>query len=387
MGRESFRLLFICPTLVEGGAQRQWAILIPRLAKIGFDVSILTLADEGRFFHELRDAGVPIECAWMRRRTDWQRLRGALESRPRPHIVVTRSVSAQCIGELVATRYRVPHVSTDHTGSDEQNRLRPMRRHQRALLRAVAPRIERLIAVAEAQVPGLVALGFKPSRIRVIPNAVSSDDLRVTTPSLRVREALSLRDDDFVALFLGALRSEKRAPLFAQSVIDAHRRNRRIHGVIAGDGPDRDAVRELALTESDALRLLGSRRDVGDLINASDIVCLSSAYEALPMIVLEAMALGRPVIAPDIGGVRDAVVADETGVLLADFNVQRLAETLLSLADDPLRVREMGRAGRSRQRQHFTIERMVDDYAAIFADVCRDYRDRVSAVGSKGRMS
>jgi glycosyltransferase involved in cell wall biosynthesis len=324
----------------------------------------------------------------MRRRTDWRRLRGALARGPAEFdAIVTRSVSAQCVGELVATRNRVPHVSTDHTPLDGQGRLRPLSRHQWALLRAVAPRIDRLIVVTETQVPAFVRLGFKPSRIRVIPNAISPDDLRVTKPRTQTRAELGLGDDDFVALLVAALRPEKRATLFARAVIEAHRGNRQIRGVVAGDGPHRNAVREAANEEPAALRLLGSRGDVGDLINASDVVCLSSAYEALPMIVLEAMAIGRPVIAPDIGGVRDAVVAKETGVLLAEFNAPRLADTLLSLVDDPLRVREMGRAGRSRQRQHFTIERMVDDYAAIFADVCREDRHRVWAVGSKGRAS
>jgi glycosyltransferase involved in cell wall biosynthesis len=388
MAPESIRLLFMCPTLVEGGAERQWSILIPRLAERGFDVSVLTLADEGRFFHELRAGGIPTECAWMRRRTDWRRLRSALARGPRPvDAIVTRSVSAQVVGELVATRYRVPHVTTEHTGSDGQGRLRPLRRHQWALLRAAAPSIDRLIAVAETQVPGLVRLGFKPSRIRVIPNAISPDDLRVTTPSRQVRAALNLGDDDFVALFLGTLRPEKRAPLFVEAVLHAHRRNRRIRGLVAGDGPDRDAVRSAAKQEPDAVRLVGSRSDVGDLIHASDVVCSSSAYEALPMIALEAMAVGRPVIAPDIGGVRDAVVSGKTGILLPEFDAERLAEALVSLADDPLQAREMGRAGHARQRQQFTIERMVDDYAATFEDVCRDHRARIAAAPSEARAS
>lgn len=388
MAREAIRLLFMCPALVEGGAERQWSILIPRLAARGFDVSVLTLAHEGRFFHELHAAGVPAECAWMRRRTDWPRLRSALARGPRAvDAIVTRSVSAQVVGELVATRYHVPHVTTEHTGSDGQGRLRPLRRHQWALLRAVAPSIDRLIAVAQTQVPGLVRLGFKPSRIRVIPNAISPDDLRVTKPRLEARAALSLADGDFVALFLGTLRPEKRAPLFVEALVQAHRRNRRIRGLVAGDGPDGDAARSAAKQEPDAVQFLGSRSDVGDLIHASDVVCLSSAYEALPMIALEAMAAGRPVIAPDIGGVREAVVSGETGILLPEFDAARLAEAVVSLADDPRQAREMGRAGHARQRHQFTIERMVDDYAGTFEDVCRNHGARVSAGPSTVRAS
>jgi glycosyltransferase involved in cell wall biosynthesis len=377
MSPEPFRLLFVCPNLPEGGAERQWAILIPRLAEAGFDVSVLTLANEGRFFHELRSAGIRIECAWMRRRTDWHGLRRAFAFESRPDVVITRSVSAQFVGEVMAHRYRVPHVSTDHTPSDEQGRLRPNRRHQWALLRAVAPGIDRLIAVAKAQLPGLVRLGFHPSRIRVIPNAVSFDDLRVTSPTSEVRKALNLREDDFVVLFLAALRPEKRAPLFVQSIIDAHRRNGRIHGVIAGDGLERDIVRALAANEPDALRLLGSRSDVADLISASDVVCLSSSHEALPMAVLEAMAIGRPVVAPSVGDIPDAVVSGETGIVLPEVNAGTLAEALFSLAADPLRVRVMGRAAFCRQRQYYAVKRMVDDYAAIFEDVCSRRRDGV----------
>lgn len=387
MAADSVRLLFMCPMLIEGGAERQWSILIPRLAERGFDVSVLTLAGEGRFFHELRAAGVPAECAGMRRRTDWRRVRRALSNGRRPDVVVTRSVSAQVVGELVATGYRVPHVTTEHTGADGQGRLRPLRRHRWALLRTVAPSIDRVIAVADTQVPGLVRLGFKPSRIRVIPNAISPDDLRVTTPTRQVRAALDVGVEDFVALFLGTLRPEKRAPLFAEAIVEAHRRNRRIRGLVAGDGPDRTAVTSVANEEPDAMRLLGSRSDVGDLINAADVVCLSSAYEALPMTVLEAMALGRPVVAPDIGGVRDAVVSGETGLLLPEFKAQSLAESLASLADDPGRVGRMGRAAHSRHRQYFTLDRMVDDYAATLEDVCRNHGGSIAAAPSEARAS
>ena len=98
------------------------------------------------------------------------------------------------------------------------------------------------------------------------------------------------------------------------------------------------------------------RRDVLELIRAADVVCLTSEAEALPMSILEAMALGGPVVATDVGGTREAVVDGETGLLVGagDGEADRAR---CSTGRDPQRARAMGAAGRRRQRERFAMAR------------------------------
>jgi glycosyltransferase involved in cell wall biosynthesis len=110
---------------------------------------------------------------------------------------------------------------------------------------------------------------------------------------------------------------------------------------------------------------------VPDLMAAADAVALTSEAEALPMSVLEAMAAARPVIVTDIGGMAEAVVQGETGLLVPAGDAGAAARALVELASDRGRARQMGEAGRARQRELFDGESMVDAYERTLESVAR----------------
>ena len=106
-----------------------------------------------------------------------------------------------------------------------------------------------------------------------------------------------------------------------------------------------------------------------DLIAASDAVALLSEAEALPMSILEAMALGRPVVTSDVGGAGEAVADGETGIVVPAGDIAAAAAALASLAADPARARAMGERGSTRQRERFDGEAMVDGYWRALEEV------------------
>jgi glycosyltransferase involved in cell wall biosynthesis len=126
------------------------------------------------------------------------------------------------------------------------------------------------------------------------------------------------------------------------------------------------AVRRLCDDSGSAVIALGPRSDVPELIQAADVVCLTSDAEALPLSILEAMALARPVVAADVGGVRDAVVEGETGFLIRPDDVAGFEAALVRLAAAPELVSHLGGAGRRRYEARFTVEQMVSSYLDLF---------------------
>ena len=354
------RLLFVCPDMRFGGAERHWATLIVALAERGVEPKLLALADRGAFFDDVARHGIPAECMGLRRRVDPSGLRHTFSVAAgfRPDAVVSRGVSAQLVGEAIARRARAVHVYNEHTPLTPTGRLLPPRPHQRALTRLVARAIDDVVAVTSRQVPPLERLGYPSGRIEVVHNGVFERDVEGAEPSPE------LAASGFPVLCVAGLRPEKRVDLFIEAVGAARRENDGVRGYVAGEGRERERLEEAAARHG--VTLLGARADVLELIAAAGAVCLPSEAEAMPMSLLEAMALGRPVIATDVGGNAELVRHGETGYLLSPGDGQAVARAMVELASDPARANEMGAAGRRLQRERFTGEQMVDGYRAAF---------------------
>jgi glycosyltransferase involved in cell wall biosynthesis len=379
------RLLFLCPDMHRGGAERQWATLIPALARRGAEVRLVCMYEEGPLFDEVRAAGVSAECLGLRGPNDMRGLRRALaEARGRPGAVVTRTVSPQVVGQAIARRAGAAHVFNEHTPLTADGELLGMPPRRRVLTRLVAPHVHRVIQVSERQRAPLERLGYKSERIVTVPNGVFASDVSTSAERAAMRASLGLDDGDFAVLCVANLRAEKGVDLFVEAIGQARSEaatrggdrgqrdegeraraagegSRRLRGLIAGDGPERERLQQL-VAGVDGVDLLGSRGDVPDLIAACDALALLSAAEALPMSILEAMALGRPVVTSDVGGAGEAVVDGETGIVVPPGDTAGAAAALARLAADPAAAQALGERGRTRQRERFDGEAMVDGY-------------------------
>jgi glycosyltransferase involved in cell wall biosynthesis len=113
----------------------------------------------------------------------------------------------------------------------------------------------------------------------------------------------------------------------------------------------------------------GWQNDVIPWLAITDIFVLPSYREGVPVTVLEAMAMGLPVVATDVPGCREAVVAGETGFLVPPRNVDELVGAIQKLVEDPALRRRMGQAGRARVVQHFAVERVVEQYLGLYTEL------------------
>jgi glycosyltransferase involved in cell wall biosynthesis len=249
-----------------------------------------------------------------------------------------------------------------------------------AMMRLIAPALEMVIGVSPDQGAIWRARGCPAERFVVVANGVEAP--AVSEPREQLRRELGLGASAVLALLVAALRPEKRIPDFVDAVRRARVTRPELVGLIVGEGTERSAV-ESAIGADPGVRLLGHRDDVPSLLKASDLFALSSAYEAAPMSILEAMASGLPVLATDVGGVPELVLDRVTGLLVPASDPAAMAEQLAALAADPALRRSLGQAGLRRQQERWSARAMVDGYA----DVLERIRQRPMARGSRSKSS
>jgi len=174
--------------------------------------------------------------------------------------------------------------------------------------------------------------------------------------------------DRFVLVTVGRLVPAKSYGTLLEAVARARARVPDIALRIVGEGPERAALERLTATLAlqDVVEFCGERADVGTVLNGADVFVLSSLSEGLPISILEAMAAGLPTIATAIGGMPEVVDLSGAGVVVPPGRPDALAHAIVDLATRRSELGELGRRARAYYREHFTPERMADQYLALY---------------------
>jgi glycosyltransferase involved in cell wall biosynthesis len=142
---------------------------------------------------------------------------------------------------------------------------------------------------------------------------------------------------------------------------------------IVGDGPELAALRARAgaFGVAEAVRFPGGSADPLAALRAMDLFAHPSWAEAFPYVVLEAMSLARPIVASDIGGVGEALIDGQSGLLVPPRDSDALARALIELLDDPARARRLGESAMGRVRSSFSRDAMIDGVSAVYDELVR----------------
>jgi glycosyltransferase involved in cell wall biosynthesis len=222
--------------------------------------------------------------------------------------------------------------------------------------------------------------------VRIAPLGIHPDRLaREGHRRGEVREELGVGPEETLVGTVANLRPEKRYPVLlraARQVIDWGLPAR---FVAVGEGPSRAKIeaehRHLAL--GDRFILAGYRRQPAGILAACDVFVLASAFEGLSLALLEAQALGLPVVASDVGGIPECVTDGVEGLLVPPDRPDLLARALAALIGDPERRAAMGRAAR-RRASGFDITRATRDVEELYEQLARSRRDSVRASSRVG---
>lgn len=239
----------------------------------------------------------------------------------------------------------------------------------RQVHRWVNARIEQYIAISAAVGDEMLGRGDVPAlRITVVPNGVRHPEANPLSSPEQIRAGLGMAMDTPLVCCVARLEEEKNISGLIQAMSVVHAVVPNAHCVIAGDGAQRESlaceIEHLRLGSS--VRLLGFRDDALAVINAADLFVLPSLAEPSGLVILEAMALAKPVIATKAGGPREIVLDHSTGLLVPPGDAAALAAAITQLLKDPATASAMGTKGRQRYDTLFTAEEMARRTCAVY---------------------
>ena len=360
---EPRRVLVLIKGLGIGGSERLIAESAPVWDTNLFEYRVAYfLPWKDQLVPSLADAGYDAVCLGGRRGLDVfapVRLRREIRE-SKPDLIHIHSPSVAVMARSIT---RTPIVYTEH------NVTSSYRQPTQALNRITYGRNSAVTAVST---PVAESLGSYPGPApRVIENGVA-----VTPPdqdTVAVRSELGLDAPDPLVVHVGNIRPHKgHANLIASTVhLKAARPDISVVS-IGGEKYEGDLARVQGMAKEagvdDVIRFLGRKPDARPYLAAADVVVNPSDFEGLPVALLEALALGRPVVATDVGGVSSVVVDGETGRLVQPKDPEELAEAVIEAITNP-DSKSWGQAGRELVASEHGIDRMVGEFESIYRQV------------------
>ena len=361
------RIAYVLTSLGVGGAERQVVALAERMAARGHEVSLLILRPP-----QPEEWRTTVECIYLgMRKTPIGFVAGLARGRHflrafQPELIHSHVYPANMVARLLCLFGRAPVISTIHNvfeGSWSRilaYRLTdPLSRWTTAVSQAAAERYVRLKAVpadkCSVLTNGIDTMEFVPDSMRRI----------------RMREEMRA-GDEFIWFTAGRIAPAKDYPNLLRAFALVRAAFPKTQLWIAGEttGAETAAVQALALKLEleNSVRWLGLRRDMSALLDGGDGFVLASAWEGMPLVVGEAMAMEKPVVATDAGGVRELI--GDAGAIVPAKDSRTLAQAMLDMMRSTAATRgSLGRAARERITTRFSMDAKAYEWEALYRTV------------------
>ena len=375
------RVLELLATGSNGGAQEHVCSLIGRIDQRRYDVHAVSLSP-GSAVRKLERAGCAVTV--IDEPDDGRAIKvlAALMADLRPDVVHNHMYRAEVVGTRAAIALgEVGHPRPFVVSTVHSSRVRSEADRQE--LRDLTPQMDRLIAVSRSIVDKLQHEGRDSAPITLIHNGVDLQRYDDQGPCCTFRAEYGLPDDAPIVGVVARLEPEKGHPTLLEAWPTVLRAVPDARLLIVGEGSRREPLEAQALELGIADRVIftGRRDDVPAVTAALDVAVLPSYREAQGLTILEAMALSRPVVASNVGGIPEMVEDGITGLLVPPHDPLALAGAIARLLTNHPLADMLGRAGHDLVHERFCIELMVEAVEAIYDEGARQVRLSDVAVG------
>ena len=375
---DRIRLLKVVPTLRYGGTERQFMTLSASIDPARFRVELACLRPGGGLAADAVRHGLPVDTFNIGPVHSARTL--ALQTKL-ARDVVRRRIDVVHAYNFYGNVFAVPPARLAGAPvviasiRDCGPYLSPMqRRVQRLVCRAAT----RIVVNAGAVRDWLVADGYEPHRIVLIPNGVDLEPFNAPVDPAGVRQEFGLDADVPLVTVVSRVTRLKGLENFIGAAATLAERHPRARFLVAGEpGPGDHAYLEslqrlaTLLGVGDRVIFAGLRRDVPALLAASTVAVMPSLNEALSNALLESMAAGAPTVATRVGGTPEAIADGRNGVLVPPGDVAALASAIGRLLDSPDMAAALGRAARRTVEQRFSLRTMVSATEQLYIDLLR----------------
>lgn len=369
------RVLLLITGLNQGGAESQVIQLCLKLKNNGNDVQLVTMVNPVQSIASLEAAGIEVFSLAMRPgfpdpRAIW---RFALCIRKfQPDVVHSHMVHANLLARISRLFTRMPKLICTAHNMNEGGRLREW------LYRVSDPLCNMTTNVSEDAVQRYIQIKAAPSnKILYMPNGVDlqhfADRHMITAQEKMELRSLRMQwnaSDQFIWLAVGRLVPEKDYAMMLSSFKRVVGYDNKALLLIVGEGPEHDKLRRLVQENGleSFVVFLGIRQDIPNLMKLADGFVLSSQWEGLPMVLLEASASALPIVATNVGGNREIVKHGVNGYLCSSGDIESLADAMLYCMKQSGEARkEMGQAGRTHVLERYDLEQVVKQWEHYYA--------------------
>jgi glycosyltransferase involved in cell wall biosynthesis len=373
------RVLHLVEATIAGVRSHVQALALGMTGQ-GYDISVACPPrrqrdyGEDEFVGELRQAGIDVITLPLQREIaagpDARALSAtvALLRRGSYDLVHTHSSKAGFVGRIAGALTGTPTVHTPN-GLFFLGAASPLRRQfYLRLEQGLGLLARRLIAVSPGERALMLRYRLAPAgRIACIPNGVDLAAL----PRPLSRQSLGVPSGAPLIGTLARLEHQKNPQLFVRAAALLHKALPAAHFIWCGDGSLRAEAERLAaeLGIAAQVHFLGYRRDGRAALAALDVFWLTSRFEGLPIALLEALALARPVVATEVVGSRDLIEHEANGLLTAPDDAAALARATLELLARPAYATRLAEAGRTLVNSRYTTGQMLAATAQLYHDV------------------
>lgn len=369
---EKIRVMQISNSLGIGGLERVVVNLCLNLDREHFEISACALNRLGPFADELKRDGIPVHLNPHRTdRTDYfafWRLKDIIREL-RPHIVHTHNTNALFDGFLASILMGVPiKIHTEHA------RKFPDKLRYMAAECFISHFLDHIVAVSEETRNNLIHFEhIRPGKISVVKNGIIGSQYDIQIDTISKKRELGLDSFSYVIGLGVRLTPEKGITHLIKAAPSIIARFPGTAFVIAGRGflmsTLQEEVKKIRLENN--FIFLGPRLDIPEILQILDIYVLPSESEGLPLVILEAMAARRAIVATDVGGNSVAIQHGISGFLVPPRDPQALSERICELLADPAKRAAFAHGAQARFYAEFEVTHMVNEYVKIYLDCAR----------------
>jgi glycosyltransferase involved in cell wall biosynthesis len=379
------------------GSGRHVAELAEGLLNAGCAVHLLysDLRAERPFLNALASLkGLHAHRVQMRREPHWSdllclwQIRRYIQRAGAFDVVHAHSSKAGVLARLAAFGTGAAKIYTPHAIRTMDPTLHPA---VRELYRTVEVGLARtsceaVIAVSEHERQHVIGLGVPAAKTHMVTNGIPPVRLN-GRPAIRAE--LGIAPDDVAIGFIGRLVPQKAPGRFVATVASVARHHPQVRGILVGSGPLRDSVHKTAREAGIFERIVWvTNRQGPEVLPAFDMLLMPSLYEGMPYVLLEALAVGVPVIATDVGGAAEAIEDQSTGFIVPQNDAAALLEKVRLLVENVELRQAMAKAA-LRKSGEISVERMVEQTLQVYRTALRlrHVRDRHLPVGLDARRA